>query len=126
MYLKNKTMGSAAPKKRPMRSKRSGVKKIELVKANLAVLKKLLVLFAIILFIGCDAPYRIVETTTIDSTGKQIHTIQKYYDNLTTVVPQASFNVIATPFFYRPYPVVIPQYRQYPIVRGRSYGRSRH
>ena len=104
-------MGSAAPKKRPMRSKRSGIKKIELVKANLAVLKKLLVLFAIILFIGCDAPYRIVETTTIDSTGKQIHTIQKYYDNLTTVVP---------------YPVVIPQYRQYPIVRGRSYGRSRH
>ncbi len=33
-------MGSAAKKKRPMRSKRSGVKKFELVKANQEVLKK--------------------------------------------------------------------------------------
>lgn len=33
-------MGSAAPKKRPMRSRRSGVKKMELVKANLEVLNK--------------------------------------------------------------------------------------
>jgi len=34
-------MGSAAPKKRAMRSRRSGVKKIELVKANLEILNKL-------------------------------------------------------------------------------------
>jgi len=126
MYLKNKTMGSAAPKKRPMRSKRSGVKKLELVKANLATLKKLVVLFIVILFVGCDAPYHIIETITTDSAGKQTHTIQKYYNNTTTVAPQASFNIISTPFFYRPYPVVIPQYRPYTIVRGRSYGRSRH
>lgn len=33
-------MGSAAKKKRPMRSKRSGVKKAELVKANQAILNK--------------------------------------------------------------------------------------
>jgi len=33
-------MANAAPKKRPMRSKRSGIKKAELVKANLEVLKK--------------------------------------------------------------------------------------
>lgn len=33
-------MGSAASKKRPMRSKRSGVKKLELVKVNLDILKK--------------------------------------------------------------------------------------
>lgn len=33
-------MANAAPKKRPMRSRRSGVKKAELVKANLEVLKK--------------------------------------------------------------------------------------
>jgi hypothetical protein len=33
-------MGSAAPKKRAMRSRRSGVKKMELVKANLEVLNK--------------------------------------------------------------------------------------
>ena len=34
-------MGSAAPKKRPMRSRRSGIKKKQLVDANLAILKKL-------------------------------------------------------------------------------------
>ena len=33
-------MGSAAKKPRPMRSRRSGVKKMELVKANLEVLNK--------------------------------------------------------------------------------------
>jgi hypothetical protein len=34
-------MGTAAKKKRPMRSKRSGVKKLEQVKKNLAILSKL-------------------------------------------------------------------------------------
>jgi hypothetical protein len=34
-------MGSAAKKPKPMRSKRSGVKKSKLVKANLLILSKL-------------------------------------------------------------------------------------
>jgi hypothetical protein len=34
-------MGTAAKKKRPMRSRRSGVKKAELVKANQIVLNKI-------------------------------------------------------------------------------------
>jgi hypothetical protein len=34
-------MGTAAKKKRPMRSRRSGVKKLNLVKSNLAILSKL-------------------------------------------------------------------------------------
>ena len=34
-------MGSAAPKKRPMRSVRSGVKKLKLSKANQVILSKL-------------------------------------------------------------------------------------
>jgi hypothetical protein len=34
-------MGTAAKKKRPMRSRRSGVKKLNLVKSNLAILNKL-------------------------------------------------------------------------------------
>ena len=34
-------MGSAAPKKRPMRSKRSGIKKAEQVKNNQKVLNKI-------------------------------------------------------------------------------------
>ena len=33
-------MGTAAKKKRPMRSRRSGMKKAKLVKANLEILKK--------------------------------------------------------------------------------------
>jgi hypothetical protein len=34
-------MGSAPPKPRAMRSRRSGIKKLEIVKKNLEVLKKL-------------------------------------------------------------------------------------
>ena len=34
-------MANAAPKKRPMRSRRSGVKKAQLVKANLEILNKI-------------------------------------------------------------------------------------
>jgi hypothetical protein len=34
-------MGTKAKKPRPMRSKRSGVKKLNLVKSNLAILSKL-------------------------------------------------------------------------------------
>jgi hypothetical protein len=34
-------MGTAAKKKRPMRSRRSGIKKFELVKTNQAVLNKI-------------------------------------------------------------------------------------
>jgi hypothetical protein len=47
-------MGSAAPKKRPMRSIRSGIKKLELVKANLNVLKKIAAIVVLIgLFSSC-------------------------------------------------------------------------
>lgn len=53
-------MGSAAPKKRPMRSKKSGVKKIELVKSNLTILKKLAVLLIIVVFASC-VPVRYVD-----------------------------------------------------------------
>jgi hypothetical protein len=34
-------MANAKPKKRPMRSRRSGVKKLELIKANLEILNKI-------------------------------------------------------------------------------------
>ena len=34
-------MGTAAKKKRPMRSKRSGVKKLNLIKSNLEILNKI-------------------------------------------------------------------------------------
>jgi len=38
---KNNNMANTAPKKRPMRSRRSGIKKAEQVKKNLAILSKL-------------------------------------------------------------------------------------
>jgi hypothetical protein len=34
-------MGTAAPKKRPMKSRRSGLKSLKIIKKNLEVLKKL-------------------------------------------------------------------------------------
>ena len=61
-------MGSAAPKKRAMRSVRSGIKKLELVKANLAILKKLAALFIIIMFASC-VPVRYVD----------VHSHHNYY-----------------------------------------------
>ena len=103
-------MGTAAPKKRPIRSRRSGIKKIELVKANLSVLKKLAALFVILLFAACITPLRVIETTTIDSTGKAVKTVQKIYGPNYNYAPQASFNIISSPLFY-PYrrPVIIPR-----------------
>ena len=77
---------------------------------------------------SCEAPYRIVETITTDSLGKQVRTINKYYDHETVVAPQASFNVVTSPLlysYYRPYyyPRVIvpvmPHYVPRPIPRGR-------
>jgi len=113
-------MANAKPKKRAMRSTRSGVKKLELVKANLEILKKLAALFILVFLFACEAPYKIVETTTTDSTGKQIHTIQKYYSNTTTVVPQASFNVVTHPgwdsFYGAPYYYTTPFYNYNPRI----------
>jgi hypothetical protein len=40
-HIKTKDMANAKPKKRAMRSKRSGVKKLELVKNNMRILQKL-------------------------------------------------------------------------------------
>ena len=59
-------MGSAAPKKRPMRSIRSGIKKLELVKANLAVLKKIAMLIIVIFIVSCNTPYHIQGYVQID------------------------------------------------------------
>ena len=122
-------MGSAAPKKRPMRSIRSGIKKLELVKANLAVLKKLAALFIIVMFAACVAPVKVIETTTTDSTGKTVKTVQKIYGPNYSYAPQASFNVISSPLmwnhpYYVPQPRVIvpinPHYAPSRTFRGRG------
>jgi len=53
-------MANAKPKKRAMRSVRSGVKKLELVRANLSILSKLTALFIIIMLTSC-VPIRYVD-----------------------------------------------------------------
>lgn len=85
-------MGTAAKKKRPMRSRRSGVKKFELVKANLAILQKLAALFIIILFAACT-PVQYVYVSPQDST---VHKQRVIYEDV----------YLHTPFYfyqYRPY-----------------------
>ena len=64
-------------------------------------MKKILVLVGILSLFGCVTPYQITETITKDSTGKEIHIITKTYSNGSTeVVPQASLNVIASPYLW--------------------------
>jgi hypothetical protein len=70
-------MGTAAKKKRPMRSRRSGVKKLELVKANLSTLKKLAALFIIVLFAACT-PAQYVYVDPQDSVVRKQRIIYDY------------------------------------------------
>ena len=89
-------------------------------------------LFVALLFTSCATPYQIVETITKDSTGKEIRTITKKFDN-TTVVPQASFNMVGSPLWYgygsyysMPYynyspRVIVPIRPSYNMPRGRRH-----
>ena len=110
-------MGSAAPKKRPMRSIRSGIKKLELVKANLAVLKKLAILF-IFVFISCE-PVRYVmidpkDTTKLVEIRRRIIYQDQYYGDYNYINTPLYFNyyrmptIPLQPSYYRA-PVIIPQ-----------------
>jgi len=80
-----------------------------------------------ILFLSGCTPVRVVETIRTDSTGRQIKTKTKYYQQTDGFSVQPDVHVIATPLFYNRIPVYIPVYRA-PIVRGyNSYGiRHRH
>ena len=93
-------------------------------------MKKLLsVAFVIALFASCATPYQITETITKDSTGKEVHVITKKYDNgTTTVVPAASVNVVASPFWfgyghYYSMPYYVAPRVVVPVYRGSSHGR---
>ena len=72
-------------------------------------------LWAAMLLSSCTIPYRIVETITTDSTGKQIRTINKYYDYQTVAAPQANLNVVTFPFLYPHYNLYYNPYR-YPRI----------
>lgn len=98
---------------------------------NPKCMKKILSLTFIMVFfmMSCEAPYMITETITKDSTGKEVHVItKKYSDGSSVVVPQASFNVVTSPFWwgtpYYPYyspRIVVPIGPRY--IAPRSYGR---
>jgi hypothetical protein len=91
-------------------------------------------LWVVMFFASCETPYKITETITKDSLGKEIHVITKTYSNNNVeVVPQASLNVVTTPFigypfystYYTPFytPRVIVPVR---IGGGFRGGRGRH
>jgi hypothetical protein len=81
---------------------------------------------------SCITPYKVVETISKDSTGKEIKTVQKFYDNR-VVTTQASLNLFSTPFWYghsnyysMPYynPIIIPinpRATQRVLPRGRKH-----
>lgn len=93
-------MGSAAPKKRPMRSRRSGIKKLELVKANLSILKKLAALFIIMVFVSCE-PVRYID----------VHSHHNYYQRHRFETYTAPVWVPGRGVMLQTHPLP-PQYRQ--------------
>lgn len=109
-------MGSAAPKKRPMRSRRSGVKKFKQYMANWEILKKLGA-FVLVLFIVSCVPVRYVYVDPKDSVIREQRIIQS------TIYTQF-------PLFFNRYTVyppvphprfIVPMRPQYaPAPRGRS------
>ena len=91
-------------------------------------MKKLL--FVLGLFLVACTPVRVVETITTDSTGKQIKTKTKYYQQTDGYSVQPDVHIITTtPLFYNRVPIIIPTYRV-PAIRGyqrNSFGfRHRH
>jgi hypothetical protein len=77
-----------------------------------------------VVFVSCEAPYKIVETTTTDSAGKQITTRQKYYQQ-TNEVPVVQPGIIS-PVVVSTYPYFYPVYRPFIVVRGGGYRGRRH
>lgn len=85
---------------------------------------KLLLSTTVFLFLfGCVTPNRITKTYTIDSSGKQVKIVNKYYSN--SLIP--SINVITSPFwhnnmiypFYSPRVIVPFRLTPYNLPRGR-------
>ena len=79
-------MANAKPKKRAMRSRRSGVKKLELVKANISILSKLTALFAIILLFPLLSFSQVSSWRT--NTSQQTQTSQSTQTRVQPSIPQ--------------------------------------
>jgi hypothetical protein len=65
------------------------------------VLSLLLILILSILFNSCVTPYKIIETYTTDSLGRTVKTVQKLYDNGTSIPTQTV--IYSSPYYVYPY-----------------------
>jgi hypothetical protein len=74
-------------------------------------MKKLLV--ALLFLAACDTPYKIIETTTTDSTGKQLTIKTKYYQQSDgTYVHVSTYPVYGGGLLYPYYrPTIVVPYR---------------
>jgi len=95
---------------KPKRSRRSGLKKMKLIKDNLAVLKKLAALFLIIMFAACT-PVRYVMVDPKDSTKLVEVRKRIVYDDYYMSTPPLLYN---NWWWYNSRPIIIQ--RQRPIV----------
>ena len=109
-------MANAAPKKRPMRSRRSGVKKFKQYMSNWEILKKLGAFVLVVMFFTSCVPVRYVYIDPKDST---VHKQRVIHSDIYLNSTPLYFN------YYRPYYIpqriivpVRPQYRPMP-PRGR-------
>ena len=65
---------------------------------------KYVILFFVLILVGCSAPIKIIESYSTDSTGKSIKTVTKVYDNTPVEHHQTIEDYYySNPFYYRPY-----------------------
>jgi hypothetical protein len=96
---------------KPKRSKKAGRKTAKLLKHNYNVMKQLLSLLLILVFlVGCETPYKIIETHTTDSLGRSVKIVQKIYSKGVTI-PQVYVNESINPLYYNPWynPYFLPR-----------------
>jgi hypothetical protein len=78
-------------------------------------------IFAILVLVSCNSPYKITETVTIDSLGRKTKTIVKQYDTTRRVYSNYSqpyyYPYWNDPFFYRNFnrTIIVPVVPRAPI-----------
>ena len=85
--------------------------KNQLVKLGLFLAGAIIVALILGTLLQSCTPVRVVETTTTDSTGKQIKVKTRYYQQTDGVSVEPSVHVITTPVFGYPYytPYLLPR-----------------
>ena len=98
-------MGTAAKKKRAMRSRRSGVKKMTQIKANLAILKTLTLLL-IVMLVGC-VPVKTVHTVHVGH-------YHNYYQRHSFTTYSYPFWIPGRGVMLQTYPAPMPYHNNHP------------